>query len=89
MPNKTGRNAWSINTGFKSATQMLHLRDMLLSREVWLLYPNNGVTSYYIIPVNVANSQTELVDRQTDLWNMTVELREAHNSRFSFDNRLY
>jgi hypothetical protein len=88
-PNKQGSNAWRINTGPKTATQMLHLRDLMLSREVWLLYPNNGVSNYYVIPVNIGNSQAELVDRQKDRWAMDIEITEAHNSQFSFDNRLY
>jgi hypothetical protein len=88
-PNRSGRNAWKINTGYKTATQMLHLRDMLLSRECWLLYPNNGVTNYYVIPVTITNSNTELVDRMKDMYEMTIEMEEAHNNRFSFDNRLY
>lgn len=88
-PGKQGSNAWQINTGWKSSTQMLHLRDLLLSREVWLLYPNSGLTNYYVIPVNIGNTQAELVDRQKDLWAIDLEITEAHNSQFSFDNRLY
>lgn len=68
---------------------MLHLRDLLLSREAWLLYPNNGVTNYYVIPVNIGNSKAELVDRINDLWTIDIELLEAHSSQFSFDNRRY
>lgn len=87
-PNKTGRNVWKINTGWKTATQMLHLRDLLLSREAWLLYPNNGVTNYYIIPVNITTTSAELINRQEDSYSLEIEMEEAHNSQFSFDNRL-
>lgn len=88
-PNKTGRNSWNISSGYKSATQILHLRDLLLSREAWLIYPNNVVTNYYVIPVNINKSSAKLVNRAEDLHSITIEMQEAHNSRFSFDNRLY
>jgi hypothetical protein len=89
MPNRQGRNTFSINTGYKTTSQMLHLRDMLLSREVWLLYPNGGVTSWYVIPVNITSGTAKLINRADDLYAMQIEMEEAHNSRFNFDNRLY
>jgi hypothetical protein len=88
-PNKQGKNRWRINTGPKSATQMLHLRDLMLSREVWLLYPNNGVSSYYVIPVSITNTSADLVKRSEDHYSTDIEMEEAHNSPFNFDNRLY
>lgn len=88
-PNKKGQFTLSINSGYKSSTEMLYLRDMMVSRQVWLLYPNKTVSSYQVMPVNIQNGETELVDRQQNLWKMNVELAEAHISRFSFDNRIY
>jgi hypothetical protein len=88
VPNKQARNTWKINTGPKSATQMFHLRDLLCSREVWLIYPSNFVSSYHIIPVNITNNQVEIVDRKQDLYAMDIELAEAHKSQFNFDNSL-
>jgi len=88
IPNKQGQNVWKINTGPKSATQMFHLRDLLVSREVWLIYPSNLVTFYNVIPVNITNTSVEIVDRQNDLYSMTIEMAEAHTSQFNFDNRL-
>jgi hypothetical protein len=85
---KQGQNTWKINTGPKSATQMFHLRDLLVSREVWLIYPSNFVTAYTIIPVNIKNTSSEIVDRKEDQYNLTIEMVEAHTSQFNFDNRL-
>jgi hypothetical protein len=36
-PNSLGQNSWIINTGYKTVTQMLHLRDLMVSRQKWLL----------------------------------------------------
>ena len=88
-PNSSGQNVWKINTGWKTVTQMLHLRDLLVSRQVWLLYPNEGLTSYSVIPVNIDNSSAELVDREKNTYSLTLEISEAHTSQYSFDNRLY
>lgn len=88
-PNSTGQNAWNINTGFKTSTQMLHLRDMLVSRQKWLLYPNLAVTAYTIIPVTVGNSTYNLVDRLEDDHNFDLEIEEAEQSQYSFDNRQF
>jgi len=87
--NKKGQFTLNINSGYKSSTEMLYLRDMLVSRQAWLLYPNKTVSSYQVVPVNIQNGEKELVDRQKNLWEMTVEMEEAHTSRFSFDNRIY
>ncbi len=89
VPNRSGRNAFSISTGFKTTSQMRHLRDLMVSRQVWLLFPNNAVSSYMVIPVVVENSEEVLVNHMEDLYSLTLELKEAHNNRFSFDNRLF
>jgi hypothetical protein len=67
---------------------MFHLRDLLVSREVWLIYPSNFVSAYTIIPVNIKNTSSEIVDRKEDQYNLTIEMVEAHTSQFNFDNRL-
>jgi hypothetical protein len=88
VPNKQARNTWKINTGPKSATQMFHLRDLLCSREVWLIYPSNFVQVYNIVPVNITNTEVVIVDRKNDLYDTDIEMAEAHSSQFNFDNRL-
>ena len=87
--NRQGQNVWEINTGYKQSTEMLYLRDMMVSRQAWLLYPNLAVTGYTIIPVNVENTDVVLVDRKKNIWETTIHLAEAHSSQYSFDNRLY
>ena len=87
--NRQGQNVWEINTGYKQSTEMLYLRDMMVSRQAWLLYPNLAVTEYTIIPVNVENTEAVLVDRKKNIWETTIKLAEAHSSQYSFDNRLY
>lgn len=89
VPNRSGRNAFAISTGFKTTSKMRHLRDLMVSRQVWLLFPNNAVSSYMVIPVVVENSEEVLISHMEDLHSLTLELKEAHNNRFSFDNRLF
>ena len=88
VPDSLGQNTWSINSGHKSTTQMLHLRDMLVSRQKWLLYPNEAVSAYTVIPVITPGNQFQLIDRNTDLHNIDIDFKEAEQSQFSFDNRL-
>lgn len=87
-PHSLGQNSWTINTGYKSISQMLHLRDMLVSRQKWLLYPNMPMTVYLIIPIIIDNSDSLLVDYSSDLHELDLEISEAEKSQFSFDNRL-
>lgn len=88
-PNSLGQNAWTINSGFKTSTQMLHMRDMLVSRQKWLLYPNLAVSAYTIIPITIPNSSVSLIDRLEDIYDIDLEIEEAEQSQFSFDNRLF
>lgn len=92
VPNRLGQNTFSINTGYKVPTQMRHLRDLLVARQVWLLYPNLAISSFIIIPVIIDNSDSVLIDyyeRANELDNLDLEISEAIKSQFSFDNRLY
>ncbi len=66
---------------------MLHLRDMMVSRQKWLLYPTGA--SYIVIPITVNNSEQELVDRMKDLHSIDLDISEAEKSQFNFDNRIY
>jgi hypothetical protein len=86
--NKTGQNNWTLNTGAKDSTQMLHLRDLLLSDQIWLLYPNLSVTIYMIVPVNILEFDEVLIDRIKNIYSANLKVSEAHTSRFSFDNRI-
>lgn len=88
VPDSQGQNFWVIHSGPKSTSQMLHLRDMLVSRQKWLLYPSNAVTVYTPIPVYTASSEIDLLDRFADLNGNNFTFYEAEQSQFSFDNRL-
>ena len=67
---------------------MLHIRDLLVSRQKWLLYPTINISTYILIPVIVAGGETTLVDYMQDQYAAEIEIREAETSQFSFDNRL-
>lgn len=88
-PESSGQNAWTINTGTKTPSQMLHLRDLLVSRQKWLVYPNNAVTAYTVIPVIVTNSDSELIKRTENMQDIDLSIEEAEKSQYSFDNRLF
>jgi hypothetical protein len=89
VPNRKGRNSWVVSTGWKSRSQMRHLRDLLLSRQSYLLYPNLSVSNYIVIPVIVEPGEKKLVNYEDDLHAMEIEITEAHDNKFGFDNSLY
>jgi len=86
---KSGRNKWVINSGWKSIPTIQFYRDLMLSKQAWFIYPNIDNSSRIVVPIIIQNSDTELINRQDDKWNIDIEFREAHDSRFSFDNRSY
>jgi len=87
--NKTGRNKWKINSGWKSIPTIQFFRDLMLSKQAWFMYPNISSTSSIIVPVIIDNFDGPIIDRQEDQWNIDIEFTEAHSSRFSFDNRSF
>jgi hypothetical protein len=87
--NKTGRNKWKINSGWKSIPTIQFLRDLMLSKQAWFMYPNISSTSSIIVPVIIENFDGPIINRQEDRWNIDIEFTEAHSSRFSFDNRSF
>jgi len=89
VPDKQGVNTWEVNSGFKTPSEMLFMRDLVVGKNVWMLYPNNGVSYYFVIPVIITSSRIELIDRGEDLYSMTIEVEEAHESPFTFDNRIW
>ncbi|HAX95604.1 MAG TPA: hypothetical protein DCY35_03660 [Prolixibacteraceae bacterium] len=89
IPNRKGRNTWSISTGWKTASQMRHLRDLMLSRQAWLLYPNLSVSNYIVIPVIVEPGGKTIVNYMENIFAMEIEIIEAHDNMYGFDNSLY
>jgi hypothetical protein len=86
---KTGQNKWEINTGWKDLTILQYLRDLLVSRQAWFLYPNLSISHYIVIPVNIENADKLLLDRSQNLFSLDIEFSEAHKSKHSFDNRSF
>ena len=88
-PSSLGQNKWVINTGYKSVTQMLHLRDMMVSRQRWLLFPNLTMAKYIVIPIIINNSDQDLINRMRDDHNFDLDISEAEKSQYTFDNRIF
>jgi hypothetical protein len=87
--NKTARNKWKINSGWKSNSTIQFYRDLMLSKQAWFMYSNSGTTNFIVVPVIIENFDGPIIDRQEDQWNIDIEFTEAHTSRFSFDNRSF
>ena len=88
-PNKTGQNKWKFNTGWKPLTILQFYRDLLVSKQAWYLYSNISLTTLIVIPIIVENSSKTLFKRKDNLFSMDIEVSEAHQTKFSFDNRMY
>ena len=86
---KTGRNRWSINSGWKSITHLQYLRDLLVAKQAWYLYTNISQTTTSIIPITEITAGDVLFDRKEDLYSIQIEFSEAHESKHSFDNRSF
>jgi hypothetical protein len=86
---KTGRNRWSINTGWKSLTQIQYLRDLLVAKQAWYLYTNISQSTTSIIPITEITTGEVLVNRKEDLYSIQIDFSEAHESKHSFDNRSF
>lgn len=86
---KSGQNKWAINTGHKTLTTLQYLRDLLISKQAWFLYPNLSISRYIVIPIIIDNGDKLLLDRSENLFNMDIEFSEAHTSKHSFDNRSF
>jgi len=88
-PNKSGQNKWIFNTGWKPITTLQFYRDLLVSKQAWYLYSNISITSYIVIPVIINNGDKVLFSRKDNLFSIDIEVSEAHQTKFSFDNRMY
>jgi hypothetical protein len=86
---KTGRNRWSINTGDKSLTHIQYLRDLLVAKQAWYLYTNLSQSTTSIIPITEISAGEILINRMEDNYSLQIDFAEAHESKFSFDNRSF
>jgi len=87
--NKTGLNRWSINSGWKSITQIQYLRDLLVAKQAWYLYTNITQSTTSIIPITDITADEVLVNRKDDTYSIQIDFSEAHESKHSFDNRSF
>jgi hypothetical protein len=79
---RIGQRTWKIHTGWKLKAEIEALRDLLLSKQVWLLEDAPDYNSGTLCPVTVETSSAELYDSFKDLWSLEIELSEAHNSQY-------
>ncbi len=82
VASRTGRRTWKINSGWKSAEEMLALMDCLLTKQAWLLADASGYNTGTLYPVNIANTSSRLVDTSADLQSVEIELVEGHDSQY-------
>jgi hypothetical protein len=79
---RTGQRLWKINTGYKSKTEIEALKDLLLSKQVWLLEDAGTYNSGTLHPVIIENTGADLYDSTADLYSLDLEISEAHSSQF-------
>jgi hypothetical protein len=79
---RTGQRTWKINTGWKSQTEIEALKDLLLSKQVWLLEDAAAYNGGTLHPVTIETTSADLYNSQEDLFALDIELSEAHNSQY-------
>jgi hypothetical protein len=82
VASRTGQRTWKINTGWKPKTEMEALKDLLLSKQVWLLEDFTGNATGTVHPVTIETSSADLYDSQEDLYALELDIVEAHNSQY-------
>lgn len=82
IASRTGQRTWKINTGWKVKTEIESLKDLLISKQVWLLEDAPTYNSGTLHPVIIENASVDLYDSQTDLYSIDLEIAEAHNSQY-------
>jgi hypothetical protein len=58
------------------------MKDLLLSKQVWLLEDAAGYNQGTLHPVTIETSSAELFNSDEDLYALEIELSEAHNSQY-------
>jgi len=82
VASRTGQRIWKLNTGWKSRQEMEAIRDLLLSREAWLLEGAGAYNGGTLIPVTVGSGTAELWDTQKELCSLDLTLEEAHQNQY-------
>jgi len=71
----SSQRTWELNTGPKSPTEILALRDFLSSKQCWMVDPQNPEK---LIPVNIESGDNKLFDSGEDIQNLDIKILEAH-----------
>ncbi|MFY9150837.1 MAG: hypothetical protein WAO52_02395 [Prolixibacteraceae bacterium] len=71
----SSQRTWELNTGPKSRSEMLALRDFLTSRQCWMVDPDN---TQKLIPVNIEAADHRLYAANEDIQNLDIKILEAH-----------
>jgi hypothetical protein len=82
VASRTGQRTWKINTGWKSQTEIEGMKDLLLSKQVWLLEDAAGYNQGTLHPVTIETSSADLYNSQEDLFALELDIVEAHNSQY-------
>jgi len=82
VSSRTGQCTWKINSGWKSQLEIEALKDLLLSKQVWLLEDASGYNQGTLHPVTIENSSSDLYNSQEDLFSLDLEITEAHNNQY-------
>lgn len=71
----SSQRSWELNTGPKSQTEILALRDFLSAKQCWMVDPAD---SQKLIPVNIEPCDHKLFDSIEDIQNLDIKILEAH-----------
>jgi len=71
----SSQRTWELNTGPKSQTEILALRDFLTCKQCWMVDPAD---SQKLIPVNIEPGDHKLYDCGEDIQNLDIKILEAH-----------
>jgi hypothetical protein len=71
----TGQQSWEINTGHKTRSEMISLRDFLESKDCWMVDPDNASR---LIPVLIEKDNFKLYDSLEDVQSLNLKILEAH-----------
>lgn len=82
VASRTGARSWKINTGWKSKTEIESLKDILLSKQCWLLEDFTGNGTGTLHPVTIENSSADLFNSDENMYALEIEMAEAHNSQY-------
>ena len=71
----SSQRTWELNTGPKSQTEILAMRDFLSSKQCWMVDPQNCEK---LIPVNIEPGDNKLFCSGEDIQNLDIKILEAH-----------